>query len=107
MAKPVLASAETEPVTTTSSFNWRAVTWATAAHFVIDLYVNTVPPLLPYLAEMLDLTMTQSGVVLTVQSITGSFLQPFMGLFLDRWGKSWWLAASVVYSCLLYTSRCV
>lgn len=98
MAKPVLASAETEPVTTTSSFNWRAVTWATAAHFVIDLYVNTVPPLLPYLAEMLGLTMTQTGVVLTVQSITGSFLQPFMGLFLDRWGKSWWLAASVVYS---------
>lgn len=83
------------------SFNWRAVTWATAAHFVIDLYMNTIPPLLPYIAKVQGLTMTQTGVVLTVQSITGSFLQPFIGLCLDRWGKTWWLAASVVYSAAM------
>lgn len=45
--------------------------------------------------------MAQTGVVLTVQSITGSFLQPFIGLFLDRWGKTWWLPASVVHSAAM------
>lgn len=100
MAKSVSMLAESEHRLMTS-FNWRAVTWATAAHFVVDLYLNTIPPLLPYIARMQGLTMTQTGLVLTVQSITGSFLQPFVGLCLDQWGKSWWLAATTVYSAAM------
>ncbi|MGI6129365.1 MAG: MFS transporter [bacterium] len=86
---------------TTSSLSWPIVIWATAVHFIVDMYTNTIPSLLPSLALLQGLTMTQTGVVLTVHSITGSFLQPFVGLCLDRWGKSWWLAGSVVYSAAM------
>ena len=66
------------------SFNWRAVTWATAAHFVIDLYMNTIPPLLPYIAKVRP--YHDPNRWLTVQSITGSSSAP-VGLCLDRWER--------------------
>lgn len=84
-----------------AAFRWPAVLWATGAHFTLDLYMNTIPPLLPYLAQQQGLSLAQTGLVLSAQSITASFLQPLAGLVLDRWGRPWVLAASLVHTAVL------
>jgi FSR family fosmidomycin resistance protein-like MFS transporter len=63
--------------------------------------MNTIPPLLPYLAQVQGLSLAQTGLVLSAQSFTASFLQPLAGLVLDRWGSPWVLAASLAYTAVL------
>ena len=80
---------------------WPAVLWSTGAHFTLDLYMNTIPPLLPYLAQVQGLSLAETGLVLSAQSITASFLQPLAGLVLDRCGRPWVMAVSLVYTAVL------
>lgn len=84
-----------------AALRWPAVLWASGAHFTLDLYMNTIPPLLPYLAQVQGLSLAETGLVLSAQSITASFLQPLAGLALDRWGRPWMLAASLAYTAVL------
>ncbi|MDK2856056.1 MAG: transporter, family, fosmidomycin resistance protein [Bacillota bacterium] len=80
---------------------WPVVLWATGAHFILDLHMNIIPPLLPYIAQVQGLSLAETGLVLSAQSITASFLQPLAGLALDRWGRPWVLAASLAYTAVL------
>lgn len=98
---PATMESQTFPPSAPQPFRWPAVLWATGAHFTLDVYMNLIPPLLPYLAELQGLSLVETGVVLSVQSITASFLQPFAGLALDRWRRPWLLGASLAYSTIL------
>ncbi|MGI6603900.1 MAG: MFS transporter [Firmicutes bacterium] len=81
-------------------FKWPVVLWAAGSHFTMDIYMNLIPPLLPLLAKLQGFSLAQTGLVLSVHSITASFLQPFAGMVMDKWGRPWLLAASLAFSAI-------
>lgn len=67
-------------------------------HFFIDFYMNMLPGLMPAITKNLSLSMTLSGLLFTMLSVTSSWMQPFFGYFGDRFKGPVILAVSVVIS---------
>ncbi len=65
------------------SFQTTKVLTLSGGHFTHDLYSAFLPPLLPLLVENLSLSMTLAGL-LTVVFRVPSLVNPFMGLYTDR-----------------------
>lgn len=59
------------------------------AHILNDMYSNYLPALLPFLTLSLGVTATKAAILVSVFSMTSSFIQPFIGFFLDRQGIRW------------------
>ncbi len=57
------------------------------AHFVTDSYSSFLLPLLPILAIRLNLTPFQVGLLIPLQMITSSLMQPVYGMISDRYLK--------------------
>jgi FSR family fosmidomycin resistance protein-like MFS transporter len=53
-------------------------------HFFIDFYVNLLPGLMPTIINNLGLSMTLSGLLFTMFSMTSSWLQPVFGYIAGR-----------------------
>jgi len=66
-------------------------------HFINDFYMEMLPPILFLFTASLSLTLTQQGLIATVITSSGSFLQPLIGFFVDKKGKSWLLIVSVIW----------
>ncbi|MBI4280000.1 MAG: MFS transporter [Armatimonadetes bacterium] len=62
----------------------RSVGLLAAAHFVNDQYGNYLPVLLPVFAAAYGLPLSLAGVLMTLQTVTGSMTQPFFGYLADR-----------------------
>ncbi len=58
----------------------------TLGHLVDDLYVNTLPPLIPVLVATFGLTFAHAGLAVTFFTITSSIAQPLFGFAIDRYG---------------------
>ncbi|MCR5438873.1 MAG: MFS transporter [Selenomonas sp.] len=60
-----------------------------AGHMLNDFYCNFLPILLPIIMPKLGLSLTLSGLLVMVMSITSNLLQPVFGYFMDRhnWHK--------------------
>ena len=60
-----------------------------AGHMLNDFYCNFLPILLPIIMPRLGLTITLSGLLVMVMSITSNILQPVFGYFMDKhdWHK--------------------
>ena len=55
-----------------------------SGHLLNDFYCNFLPILLPIIMPRLGLSLTLSGLIVMVMSITSNMLQPVFGYLLDR-----------------------
>lgn len=73
-----------------------------AAHALNDFYSNYLPQLLPFLVLLIPgFTATQAAVLISAFTITSSFAQPILGLYLDRHGKRWFVYVGTLWMAVL------
>ena len=70
------------------------------SHLVTDLSQGALPMLLPSLKVALDLSYTQIGIIVLVQNVTSSIIQPLFGVITDKVSLPWLLPLSVFLSGL-------
>ena len=70
------------------------------SHMITDLSQGALPVLLPALKTTLDLTYTQIGVIVLVQNLTSSIIQPLFGMITDKVSLPWLLPISIFLSGL-------
>jgi FSR family fosmidomycin resistance protein-like MFS transporter len=58
----------------------------TAGHFLCDFYANFLPALLPLVILSMQLSLTETGILVMVFSFASSIVQPFCGYYLDKTG---------------------
>jgi MFS family permease len=64
----------------------------TAADFIVRAaYQMGKTPLLPIFAASLGAADAFLGLIVSVSTLTGMLLKPFIGVLSDRWGRRWWL----------------
>lgn len=68
----------------------------TISHLVTDLSQGALPVLLPFLQTAFQLTYTQIGIIVLMQNLTSSVIQPLFGLITDRISLPWLIPASVL-----------
>ena len=71
--------------------NTKALILLSTAHLVTDIAQGSVPALLPFFKEALHLSYTSAGVILLVNQLTSSFIQPAFGYLSDRRPMGWFL----------------
>lgn len=79
------------PPQSSSIHSWYLLALLTIGHFLSDFYVNFLPILLPFAISQLGLSLTLSGMLTMIFSITSNLLQPVCGYYIDRSGYSWLL----------------
>lgn len=70
------------------------------AHLVTDLTQGAVPILLPFLKEKFMLSYAQLGMIVLVQNLTSSVIQPIFGYYTDKISIFWLLPASVLVATI-------
>jgi MFS transporter, FSR family, fosmidomycin resistance protein len=75
-----------------------------ATHGVNDSYAFVLPALLPVLLPSMGISLALAGVLVMIQQITSSFIQPFFGHAADRAGGGRWMSWSGVLLCGLAAS---
>ena len=70
------------------------------SHLITDLSQGALPMLLPSLKTALDLSYTQIGIIVLVQNVTSSIIQPLFGVITDKVSLPWLLPLSVFLSGL-------
>jgi len=71
------------------SIDYPAIGIVSFAHLLNDMYSNYLPALLPFLVLSLGVNATKAAILVSVFSISSSFIQPFFGYFMDKQGKRW------------------
>jgi FSR family fosmidomycin resistance protein-like MFS transporter len=71
--------------------NTKALIILSTAHLVTDIAQGALPALLPFFKEALHLSYTSAGVILLVNQLTSSFIQPAFGYLSDRRPMGWFL----------------
>jgi len=66
-------------------------------HFTNDFYMNLLPPILFAFSSSLGWTLTQQSMIAFIVITGGNLLQPVVGYFLDKIGKSSYLIISLVW----------
>jgi len=79
---------------------WYTVGLLTAGHFFSDFYANFLPAVIPIVISNLGLSLTLSGLLVMLFSITSSILQPIFGYFVDRYGLSWLILVTLPVSAI-------
>jgi len=74
----------------------------TVGHIVDDIYMNTLPPLLPVLIASSGLSFTAAGLLVTFFTITSSVSQPFLGFAIDRYRVRWVGALGLIWAGVLF-----
>ncbi|RMF92181.1 MAG: MFS transporter [Nitrospinota bacterium] len=81
--------------------------------FSADLLVRVAyqmgkTPLLPIFAATLGATDLFLGLIVSVSTVTGMVLKPFIGIFSDRWGRrSWLLIGTTFFAVMPFAYRFV
>ena len=70
------------------------------SHMVTDLSQGALPMLLPSLKTTLNISYTQIGLLVLVQNVTSSIIQPIFGAITDKISLPWLLPVSVFLSGL-------
>lgn len=87
-------------------FQTVVVSWG---HFWSDLYANMLPPLLPFICGMWELSNTKIALIVSIQSAVANFLQPFLGFIIDRNPQKWSLNLAIVLTavpmCFIYLAE--
>ena len=80
--------------------NKKALAILSAAHLVTDINQGSLPALLPFFKEALNLSYTTSGVILLAANLTSSIIQPVFGHLSDRRPIGWFLPLAPFIACL-------
>ncbi len=82
------------------------VSWG---HFWSDLYANMLPPLLPFICGMWELSNTKVALIVSIQSVIANFLQPFLGFIIDKdpqkWSLNFAILLTAVPMCFIYLAE--
>lgn len=70
----------------------------TIGHLVTDLSQGALPVLLPFLQTAFSLTYTQIGIIVLMQNLTSSVIQPLFGILTDKISLPWLIPAGVLLS---------
>ena len=74
----------------------------TLADFIVRAaYQMGKTPLLPILAATLGATDVFLGFIVSVSTLTGMVLKPFIGLLSDCWGRRFWLLSGTAFFTLI------
>jgi FSR family fosmidomycin resistance protein-like MFS transporter len=73
-------------------------------HLLNDFYVNFLPVLLPVIMPQLGLSLTLTGLLVLVLSLTSNLLQPVFGYFMDKHNLIRLLVPSVPFGALVICS---
>lgn len=79
---------------------WNRTLLLAGGHFWIDFYANMLPPLLPMISGLWGLSNSQLALLISVQSLTGNLLQPFLGYLLDKRTGQGLLAVAIAIMAL-------
>lgn len=69
----------------------------TAGHLFDDIYVNTLPPLIPVLVSDLSLSFSKAGLLVTLFTISSSVGQPMFGYVTDKYRLKWISAVGLMW----------
>lgn len=76
--------------------------YITGADFIVrSAYQMGKTPLLPIFASSLGAGDAFLGFIVSVSTLTGMVLKPFIGVLSDRWGRKIWLLAGTVFFALM------
>lgn len=82
------------------------VSWG---HFWSDLYANMLPPLLPFICGMWELSNTKVALIVSIQSVIANFSQPFLGFIIDKdpqkWSLNFAILLTAVPMCFIYLAE--
>jgi FSR family fosmidomycin resistance protein-like MFS transporter len=67
-------------------------------HMVIDINQGSLPVILPFLKDALDLSYAATGVIVLTANTTSSLIQPLFGYLADQTARRWLLPLSVLLS---------
>lgn len=88
----------------TGNSRWLFIALLSAGHFFSDFYNTFLPALLPAVTANLALSLTATGSLIMVYSLTSSILQPVLGYYIDKHGWTWLILltipASALFICL-------
>ena len=89
--------------------NRRNFIYITIADFIVrSAYQMGKTPLLPIFAASLGAGDALLGFIVSVSTLTGMVLKPFIGILSDRWGRrSWLLAGTAFFACMPFLYRFV
>jgi FSR family fosmidomycin resistance protein-like MFS transporter len=76
----------------------RGMAALSAGHLGTDLAQGSVPAIMVYVADKLELSNTLVGVVMLVATASSSLVQPLFGIWSDRRGAFWLLSGGVALS---------
>ncbi|MBI4537001.1 MAG: MFS transporter [candidate division NC10 bacterium] len=76
----------------------RPIGLAVLAHAVIDGSVNTLPVILPVLADRFHLNYAQIGLAAALLNLFSSVIQPGFGYLADRWHTRWFIPAGIAWT---------
>ena len=73
--------------------------WALSlAHLLNDTIQSLIPAIYPVLKESYGFSYAQIGLITFAVQMTGSILQPLVGLYTDRRPKPWSLAIGLGFT---------
>jgi FSR family fosmidomycin resistance protein-like MFS transporter len=71
-----------------------------SGHFVVDMTVGALSPLLPVFKKALGLSDLRTSLVLASITFSSSFIQPLFGLIADRVRATWFLWGGVAFATI-------
>jgi FSR family fosmidomycin resistance protein-like MFS transporter len=84
----------------TTKINKKALAILSVGHFITDINQGSLPALLPFFKEALNLSYTLSGVILLSANLASSIIQPAFGYLSDRKPMGWFLPLTPFIACL-------
>ena len=80
----------------------RNFVYITTADFIArSAYQMGKTPLLPIFAAVLGAGSVYLGLIVSVSTLTGMILKPFIGIFSDRWGRRSWLIIGTTFFAVM------
>ena len=73
--------------------------WFCGAHFINDIYIGFLNPIMPFIAEQISISMPIATIILSCSHIFSSLMQPYFGFFADKIRKR-----ALIFWGLLFTS---
>jgi len=86
--------------TKSEKMNWKALAILSFGHLITDVNQGSLPVLLPFFKDALNLSYTAAGVILLFGNMTSSVIQPAFGYASDRRPMGWLLPIAPVMACL-------
>jgi MFS transporter, FSR family, fosmidomycin resistance protein len=76
--------------------NLKIILILSLSHLFTDLTGSSLPAMMPFLKDSLQLSYTAVGVVIMVSNMTSSIIQPLFGYLSDKMEMKWLLPVSII-----------